>query len=450
MTDDVPFAVRRLGLIANPFDAADDTSADPIGVKLSKRSASNSLLTALARSADDPERRALVVEKSADVPTMYHVASLSPVLGALAKGDLGDTLQLYVPLDMMRIGRVRAVLHVLAERIAGSSADRTIATWLATIIESPTTALPEWAALAEQLDPDELRARFDSDPIAFVAEVLGEPVESREGADDLEVLMRVSHARQDRLGTDPDEAGGASDEVDEADPMGAAFVTPLGEVSDRVLEPAGDDTTEAIVAWLLAEARALSPVLARGLSAYRAQGTNSMAEELKVTKAPSKTLVALMRLARTRYQAAFVLFDRFDLFDVAPETLRADITTALVQMRAALEGLATVVLLMEPGIAADVDKAFADARRISWDFAELGEVSSMEAAFDPAVALRWLDAASLDGMPRWADAVVSAIPADVSAERGFAVLGSVIGDAALRGQDPTPAEVCDALNAIGD
>lgn len=442
-SEDALGGISRLGIIANPFTAPGDTSADPLGVKLAKRNAARALLAALRRSEADSDHRPLVVEKDPDIPAMYTVAALASSFSALADGELGDVLQLYVPLDMMRIGRTRAVLHVLAERVAGNEPDRTIAAWASAALEAPDPELPEWIALTESVDVDALRARLAADPTGVIAEVFGEPVESREGAEDLEVLMRVSHARLDRLDSDPDED--TDDEVDTDDPMGEAFVTPLGEVDDRVLEAAPDDTSDAVADFLIAQARELSPVIARGLAAYRAQGINSMAEELKVTKAPSKTLTALMRFARARYAGAFLFVDRFDLFEVAPEELQNDIATALFKMRWALKDLATVVLFIEPGIAPQVEESFAASTRVSWRFDELSVVGDRDAAFPPDIALRWIDALSLEERPGWADGLVRAVAESTPAEAAFTALGTVIESAAEDGRQPAADDLVTEL-----
>lgn len=449
-TNDAPVGFGRLGLIANPFDASGDESLDSLGVKLAKRNASHALVAAMQSASDGPGSRPILVEKSADVPPMYTVAALATALGALSNGVLGDVLQLYVPLDMMRIGRLRAVLHVLAERIAGAGADRTIAAWAAQALAEPDTSLAEWSALETTCDIEALRMRLASDPTAFVAEVFGEPVESRAGAEDLEVLMRVSHARLERLDADPDERPADASEVDSDDPMGEAFVTPLGDVDDRVLPESGTAGDDELVAYLLAVARTASPVLARGLAAYRAQGTNSMAEELKITKAPSKTLPALMRFARARYSAAYVIIDRFDLFDVAPASLKTDIAASLELMRSALAGLATFVFLIEPGEAPEVEASLVDSARVSWRFEELVRVESREAPFEPQAADAWVAAVSLGGVPAWWPPLRAAIPAGTTAEAGFSALGAAVDVARAENREPSSDDVTLALAAMAE
>ena len=52
-------------------------------------------------------------------------------------------------------------------------------------------------------------------------------------------------------------------------------------------------TTRAVLDYLIEYTRAhLSPVIARGLRMYRERGLSALAEELKITKAPRKTLAA--------------------------------------------------------------------------------------------------------------------------------------------------------------
>ena len=56
------------------------------------------------------------------------------------------------------------------------------------------------------------------------------------------------------------------------------------------------------------------PRSSRGRYARIGRRDPSMTQELKVTKAPTKTLGALVRFATLRYRKVVILFDRFDMW----------------------------------------------------------------------------------------------------------------------------------------
>ncbi|TLM91469.1 MAG: hypothetical protein FDZ75_06120, partial [Actinobacteria bacterium] len=398
-------AYRSIGLLTNPFLAPSDEPYGPVGVRLTIANAGYSLLAAIDRSMDTLDHRPVVAVRHSDVPVYYPVTSLGQALGSLAAGDpVPGVLQVYVPLDMMRLGRVRAGLSVLAERVAGTRPEITLGEWSRRALADPDTSLAEWSSLAASFDTEALRVECADDPAAFAIRIFGAPEGSRDGAEDLEVLMRVSHARQDALEGDPAELDDvALDESPEEHPLEDAFVTPLGTVAERQLAEADAQTVEdAVAAYVVAYLGAnLSSVVARGVRAYRAQGTSSMAEELKVTKAPTKTFAALARFARAQWRGIALIFDRFEIFEDAPSDLRTKIAATLIQLRWALKEDAVAVLLMSPSIAPEVDESFAAAARVDWTYSDVGLFESVDAPFEPAVARRWVEGGAVDGVPGW-------------------------------------------------
>ena len=442
-------AYRSLGLLTNPFSEPDDGSFDSLGTKLTTFNAANSLLSAIDASASDPDRRPVIVEKPAEIPASYHVSALADALGRMADGELPGVLQLYVPIDMMRMGRVRAVLSVMAERVAYTRPDLTIVAWASSALAEPDTALPEWTALAALPEALALAETVHADPEGFSATVFGAPVQAREGADDFEIMMRISTARQEKLESDPGEPEtvAAAEEAGD-DPLSDAFLMPLGEMHDKELEEKVGPAPEDLVAeYLYAHAAAhLSPVLSRGLKAYRAQGIASMAEELKVTKAPTKTLSALAAFATYRFRAVAVILDRFDVFEVASEQLRADIATTLFQLRWKLKEWMVFVLLLPPGLAPQIEESFGSARRVDWSFSELEMIESSEAAYDAGIAARWLSACSLNGMaPEWAAGALQGVPDGLPAIQGYGALAVAIDAAAASGRSPMEGDVAAAV-----
>ncbi len=429
-----------LGLIADPFAVIDDGSADSAGIKLTIRAASLRLLCAIETSLSDPDHPAIVIEKTDQVPGYFSVASLGGVLTEFASESLvKGVVPAYIPLDMMRVGRVRAALGAFAERIDNGSPDSLIAVWALKSLDEPDIELREWLELSVHgFDETQLRASLENEPVDTVARVFGAPVESRQGADDFESLMRVSTTRQSRLAADPEDDGSpvaTEDAVD--DPFAEVFVTPLGAVDDTALE-SGDESAisdELFGDYVIAYVREhLSPVVARGIGAYRAQGCASMVEELKVTKAPTKTLHALLRFAQGTYRSGALIYDRLEMWENVPADLRASIVSTLSRLRDALKGLAVLVLIVVPGKAPELEEVFSSAHHISWDYAELDAARPEDALFDVEIAGKWIASASLTGVsPEWAPLFLAAVPEGTLLSTACEALSRVLSESAASG-----------------
>jgi hypothetical protein len=334
-------------------------SSDALGVRLSIRAAVLRLLSAVENAIADPDHRPIVVEKAPEIPSYYDVAALSEVFSGITSGSpVPGLLGAYVPVDMMRIGRVRAAVSVVAERISGSKPDVMIARWSRLALVEPDTTLDEWAKLTAETDVAAVIDRIDADEAKFAAEIFGEKMAEREGADDIDAMMTISAVRQDRLVADPEEEDGpdasTADENSSDDPLGEAFVTPLGGEDAVLVKDLG--LSDALVReYVLAYTRKnLSPVVARGIEAYAAQGTTSMAQELKITKAPTKTLAALLAFARSSFRAGLLMYDRFEMWPSVPDDLRMKIIASLTQMRWAVKDSSVVVLFVSRGDAPEL------------------------------------------------------------------------------------------------
>jgi hypothetical protein len=424
-----------------------------VGLKLTVLAAAHQLLAAIEDSAAGSVHRPIVVEKPSQLPGYFPVAALATTLKALSSDGSDGVLSAYVPIDMMRIGRVRAVLNVFSERIANGKPELLLGRWTREALLEPDVSLAEWTMLEEAgFEVDAALGLIEDDAAAFAARVFGPAVESRDGAEDLETLMRVSTTRRERLESNPD-----SDELlsqaEEAtdDPLGEAFTTPLGDAGDRALsDGTPEDSTDPLLAeYVIACTRAnLSPVVARGIRAYRAQGRASMAEEMKVSKAPTKTLAALLRFAEGAHRAGVVLFDRLEMWENVPEDLRSSIVESIEALQAHLCEQMVVVLMLVRGTAPELETAFADARRVVWEFKELESVRAMDAVFDPDIALSWIAAASLDThLPRWARDLVSAVPARTGMAEACGALSGALERALDLGSEPNSADVA-ALLAV--
>jgi hypothetical protein len=430
--------------MADPFDVSRIETADPVGIKSAIRAASLRLLAAIETMAEEEEHRPIVVEK-ADIPAYYHVSALAMTLRSLALNEpVGDVVSLYVPIDMMRIGRVRAVLHTAAEWAASVGKDAALAAWIAKAFESPDTELAEWGALEPfSAELEAFLASLAADPLAAAHALFGEPAVTREGSDDLEVTMRVSVARVSRLDTDPDEetSEGAANELAVDDPMSEAFTTAMdaenGENGEE--SPRFEDLAAAYVVAYTREN--LSPVVARGIEAYSAQGTSAMSEEMKVSKAPTKTLAAVLKYATHSKRAGAIFLDRFEMWPSVPDDMRMKIVSTLTSLRWALKDDAGLILLLTPEIAREVDEAFGAAPRVRWDFGELAAVESPDAAFDVDAVSRWIASASPEGVaPAWCDPLLAAVPEGTPLAAAIDALQAAIKGAAEKGETEPDAD----------
>ena len=445
-----------LGLIENPFIPPADGPSEPLGGLLSVQAAAFRLLTALDAAASDPDHKPIVVEKSPEIPSYYFIAALARVFSSIAQGNpVPGILQAYVPIDMMRIGRVRAPLGIVAERVSGPGVDLTIAAWSRVALVDPDRSLPEFSHL-ETIDLGALVSEIDADPAGFTARVFGGPDARRVGSEDTEIMMRIATSRTSRLDTDPaeeseDDSSGAAheSELPTDDPMASAFLAPHDEVGvgDAMEASAQTDASppleKELAEYLIAYTHVhLSPVVARGIRVFSAQGTDAMAQELKVSKAPSKTLAALLRFAETRMRLGAILFDNFDIWPSVPDDLRLKIVATFSQLRWSLKNVGVLVFLVTPGAAPEVEEAFSSGRHVSWDFAELFNVADDGAAFDPVAATTWLRSASRDGeLPAWGEQLIAVIPADAVLESACSALAAEIARAADFGTLPDPASV---------
>lgn len=444
-------ALRCLGLIGDPFAIVDDV--DSAAVRLMTHAAALELLKAIDMSAGQERSTPVWVEKSDEVPAYYHIASLAEVLGALADNDDMNVLAAYVPLDLMSVGRMRAPLNAVAERIGNPSFGRTLAAWVSSTLRPLDPALPE-AALLDEAAVARLVEKLETDGEATIARYFGEWVPEREHSEDLEQLMRVAGARQGRLDVEPDEDAG-TDEQDESDPFAESFIHPgdeaaeVGEDAEEQEEPAdladealvadGLPKTDELVDYVIAYTRAhLSPVVARGLQAYRAQGASAMTQELKVTKAPKKTIAALARLAATRYRKTVLFYDRFDNWNYMPDENKPAIIGSISELRFLMGSHGVVALLVAQDQAPELAEQFAGARRIDQTFETSDAVDQEPPAVDRDVVKAWVRSAALnpDTQPV-SDEVIGALLKRAAGDVGvLAELGSAaVTDAALSGLD---------------
>lgn len=413
---------RPLGLIANPFVSPPREST--LGVALEVAAASNSLLAAIADAAATEAPKPIVVMKSNDIPSSYSLRAIGDVEAALIRDNRLNVVHAYIQLYMLRKGRVRSTLGTVAERIAFRSFEQTLAAYLETVLEAPDDQLASYQVLGAEALATFAEA-FRADPVAVTIEYFGEPeIEKRPE------LAQVADIRLSGLDADVEE----SEDVVEVDTtIGDAPGTGIGlpEADEAELQ------RKAVADYLIEyTSMHLSKVIARGLRVYRERGLAAMSSEWKVTKAPRKTLAALARFASFRFKRLAIIYDGFENWlQIAPE-LRRTIVLTLSEVRWMLDTTAVFVLLLEDGVAPEVEEQFSAGPHIRWDFPSLAHLQKNRDGFDPLIVSAWIEAARVgDGAMSLDDPVLAALAQECDGSLNVFVTraAAAIEDAAQRG-----------------
>jgi hypothetical protein len=392
---------RALGLVDNPFRVPEGTGPYEVGVKMTTRAAALKTLSAIEEALVGERPRPVRVFKPSDVPAYYPRSAMTTLLRELGEGSETGLLPVYVQLIMMRKGRIRGTLSALAELVVARSIDTTIARYAHRALGEPDTSLPEWDAVRE-LDVAALVGRLETEPEATAAELFGPPVDLREWQEGgIAEVMRESGMRQAHQPIDPAEDDDASED-DALDRLEAM----VGEDEDAAGESEGESEEDrvaaervALITYVIAHARKhVSPVIARGLRVYVNSGTAAMAQELKVTRAPRKTLGALARFAGLTFRSVVIIYDGFEAWSDIPDDLRAIIVSGLSEIRLALGGYGVIVIAGPDTEAPEIDDQFATAIRVDWAMPELDQAQEPEAPCDAALLSGWLRAAVLPGV----------------------------------------------------
>jgi hypothetical protein len=390
-----PRTYESLGLVANPFAPTNQSSSDPYWLQLVVHDAVNRLHVAVLKAESAEKRRPVMVSMTSEVPGYYAVAAENAFLGRTGSDAAMNTLALNVGLDMMRLGRIRGTLAEVAELLAAVQFDQTLAAYCAAVLADPDRELPAFAPLGD-LDLAPIAAAFAERPEETVAEYFGTPEYSRAPDAEADMVMHEAYLRRSVLEPDPDE-------VDETVEDVLGETTPLPEpepISETALEAPEEETEEYepradVVDYVIAHARAhLSPVIARGLGAYVNDGVGALAQELKVTKAPRKTVAAMIRLAKYRFASVVVIYDRFDPWKSLEDDVRTLVLGSLSELRWTIGEDGVMALLVEKGLAPEVEEQFAAADEVAWTMEGLIALQNGEMALDVALLQGWVDAAS--------------------------------------------------------
>ena len=392
---------RALGLVDNPFRLPKRGLAGQPGVSMTTRAAGLRLLSVIEEAIASERPRPIRVMKTSKLPAYYPRSAMTTALRELGVGSETNLLPVYVQLLMMRKGRIRGTLSALAELVVARSIDTTIARYTHRCLHEPDTSLAEWQDL-EGLDLASLISDLEAEPEATVARIFGAPIDVREESEQgLPEIMRDTGIRQTHQQADPEENDDSSEE-DAADKL-AAMVSDEDELAaEPVEEESPDDAAArealAVVKYVIAHVKKhTSPVLARGLKEYVNSGTAAMAQELKITRAPRKTLGALARFAGLTFRSVVIIYDGFEVWDDIPDDLKATIVSGIAEIRLALGKDGVIVIAGSDAEAPELDDQFANAIRVDWDMPELRQVEELGTAFEQDLLAEWLKAAALPG-----------------------------------------------------
>lgn len=376
---------RETGLIANPFRSAFADSALDASAQVICHAEALRLMAALDAEADRERARPVWVTKSEDIPDFYTRIPLSETISTLSVSDELNLLGAYVPFFMMRHGKIRCALEMIAEKLAGQDFALTAACFARAALGDPDPELLESAGLSRS-EAEELAARFAASPREMSAEVFGADVPTRESGPAVEEIVGDGALRMGKLETDP-ETDGEEAAADLQDPAEASC-------SDE--EPCHSEAP--CLTYLKTYARKhISPVMARGLDAYIEGGSYALAQELKITKAPRKTLAALGRFATYRFRKVVIVYDQFASWPLVPEDLRVRIAGALAEIRMLLSKTGILVFLADDHELPEIKEQFSGAREVFWSMAPLLEEVSGESSVPSGLVSFALGAASLTG-----------------------------------------------------
>jgi hypothetical protein len=388
-------AYRPLGLIGNPF-VLSDPGAEPF-VELETRAQTHRLLAAIDQQADATRPKVIWVEK-AELPPSYSLQAVAAVEHAIVQDPSLNLVHAYIQLAMMRMGRVRAILQMVSERVAFGRLDKTISAWTERVLDEPDTTLETYEALgSDRLG--QFAQEFAEDPLAATHEVFGLPVMERHMELTDVVDLRPVDLESEEIDETSDgveitddfkEARGVSDgaieEWQQKHALPDAEAEPEPEVLDEAAQRAALD--DAVFEYVFEYTRVhLSPVIARALRAYRVRGVAVAATEFTITKAPRKTLGAILAFARCRFRHVVALFDNFDAWPLADADLRSKIVGSLSEVRSLLGDDLEMVFLVDKDIAPELEEQFGHGVRVVWDFGNLDSYFE-----DPqGLQLQWVD-----------------------------------------------------------
>ncbi len=414
---------RSLGLIFNPFERAVPVEGEGIATTLENQAMGNRLLAMIDSLADEEKTRVIWVEKSTDRPTYYHRGALIHAQKILINDDDLNVLPAYIQLFAARMGRVRSALNVVAERLSMRAFNQTLTAWVGEVIANPDEDLladedmaAAWAEFVES---------YKEDPEKAVEEAFG-PYYMTRHPDQLPPIDPRATMQE----AEPEE----TDETPEDDEI-------FEKIPDVLPDPNAvvDEKRDLVLEYLALYTREhLSRVVARGLRVYARDGAAALAEELKITKAPRKTLQALVRFASLRYRTTCLMYDDYDNWPLMDEDTKIKYVASMTEVKLRLGGNGLMVFFVETDLAPELEEQFGNDVRIMWDFPGVDVFGTEGTLLDEDVMERWIASATLPGSEQpfdMKDPVMVEIlgQADGDLKKFCAMAAAAVDDIASRG-----------------
>ena len=377
----------QLGLVTNPFALANDGEFEPMDFEVN--SESNRLLKAILVARGEETPKPIVVDKVSGRPSYYPLRAEGNTEAAIVNSDSLGVLHAYVPLFMMRLGRVRATLQVVAERLSFRDFENTLACYVDQVLTTPDESLVSYQVLGEA-GLAAFAERLKADRAATITEVFGQ-------ADIVERRPELSAVRDSRavdLEGDVDEED-ASPEIDGTigDAPGTEVV--LFEEAEAREE---EDVNQEIADYIIEYAKVnLSPVVSRAIRVYRERGMQALAIEFTITKAPRKTLAAIVKFARSRFQKVAVIYDGFDGWIAVPDETRKQVSVTLQEIRWLLENDGIFIVMLEECSVPEIEEQFSGGSHLRWTFPGVLKLQEAPDVADPTIIDTWLESAALPG-----------------------------------------------------
>ena len=417
---------RPLGLLANPFSIAENNKVFS-GSEIETASEANRLLGVLMAAADEVSARPIAVIKPDDIPAGYPLRAVGLTERSLATDEGVNVLHAYVPMFMMRLGRVRSILSVVAERLAFRDFDRTLAIYIERVLAEPDTDLTAYQLIGEE-GLAAFAERFSADPQGTVKQLFGEEEMERHPE-----LREIADTRVGDLPSDVDEEDNDPElDASVGDAPANAFL-----MAEAAEDTEAEDDDLPVVDYIVEYTKVhYSSVLARSLRVYRERGQMALVAELQVTKAPKKTLAALAKFATLRFKKLVLIFDGYEGWHAVPADLKAQIAATFSEVRWVLERDAVMLFLLEKDRVPELEEQFGHGVRVEWAFGSLDTFEADEDALSADIVDNWLARAAFPGAEpiTTADPVLAELLRESSGLAEFALrAGTAIENAADRG-----------------
>ena len=119
---------------------------------------------------------------------------------------------------------------------------------------------------------------------------------------------------------------------------------------------------------------------------------------MKVTKAPRKTLAAILRLMNARWHTVTVIYDNFGVWPILDQQTKMDVLSSLTELRWIVAEAGVMVVAVLKGTTPEIEEQFAAAEQVDWSMPELTPLYNGDLSLDLSTVQSWLDAASIGGV----------------------------------------------------